>query len=546
MSSLANQQQNLSFPGLLQIPGGITSTLQQVQDGNGNPTGLSLSSIGASVSTSNSSLITLNGVQYTGSTARLISDLFGDAPNVKDFGAVGDGVTDDTAAVQAWLNIGGTLYAPKGTYLISSALTGLAGTTIMGAGWNTIFQLANTINPISMFTFGTGAAVCRVEIHNCAFSGNKANNTAGHGITINSGYNANLFNCYINNFAGDGIRYAAATINSFQNYIRDCEIYANGGYGVNINSNLITDTHVMNSDIGYNGTGGVYTQGSCSVRNSVVWGGGQANSIGITLGYNSQVMDCAIEGHGKHGIYVNNTAVLISGNKIYANSYTSANSGLYDGIYVAAGSYGTITGNKIYASVNSGDPSMRYAINFAAAHSQWTITGNDLPLLTAPATMSTDQIVYGVLSTDKCDFNWIRTNVLTGLSVNTTSTTGGIWTVFPFNYELNDTLSEMSGGTFTPKSTGMYRINFMAIYDATTVGENIGLSLYTNAGSEIRRIDFQRADTINPNFSSLNGVVEEFLTAGTAYDLRYITGASTTNFVAGNTATYAKIIAIAN
>jgi hypothetical protein len=27
MSSLANQQQNLSFPGLLQVPGGITSLL---------------------------------------------------------------------------------------------------------------------------------------------------------------------------------------------------------------------------------------------------------------------------------------------------------------------------------------------------------------------------------------------------------------------------------------------------------------------------------------------------------------------------------------
>lgn len=48
--------------------------------------------------------------------------------SVLDFGAVGDGVADDTAAIQAAINSeltasGGSLYLPDGTYLISSALT---------------------------------------------------------------------------------------------------------------------------------------------------------------------------------------------------------------------------------------------------------------------------------------------------------------------------------------------------------------------------------------------------------------------------------------
>jgi len=42
--------------------------------------------------------------------------------NAKDFGAVGDGVADDTAALQAWLNAGNTLYLPQGTYRITSTL----------------------------------------------------------------------------------------------------------------------------------------------------------------------------------------------------------------------------------------------------------------------------------------------------------------------------------------------------------------------------------------------------------------------------------------
>lgn len=49
MSNLGPQAQNASFPGLLQVPGGITSSLQVVTDGSGNATGLSLSSTAVSV-----------------------------------------------------------------------------------------------------------------------------------------------------------------------------------------------------------------------------------------------------------------------------------------------------------------------------------------------------------------------------------------------------------------------------------------------------------------------------------------------------------------
>jgi len=48
-----------------------------------------------------------------------------DVVSVKDFGAVGDGVTDDTAAIQAAINylspLGGTLHVPKGSYIVSDA-----------------------------------------------------------------------------------------------------------------------------------------------------------------------------------------------------------------------------------------------------------------------------------------------------------------------------------------------------------------------------------------------------------------------------------------
>lgn len=54
--------------------------------------------------------------------------------NVKYYGAVGDGVTDDTAAIQAALNASSTVYFPKGTFKITSALNVPNGRTVYGKG----------------------------------------------------------------------------------------------------------------------------------------------------------------------------------------------------------------------------------------------------------------------------------------------------------------------------------------------------------------------------------------------------------------------------
>jgi hypothetical protein len=81
-------------------------------------------------------------VVTTGSSAaRTLFARFSDVLNAKDYGAKGDGVTDDTAAIQRWLaavgSSGGTGYVPSGSYLISNAITQtLAGVSVnlRGAG----------------------------------------------------------------------------------------------------------------------------------------------------------------------------------------------------------------------------------------------------------------------------------------------------------------------------------------------------------------------------------------------------------------------------
>jgi polygalacturonase len=73
--------------------------------------------------------------------------------SVKDFGAVGNGVTDDTAAIQAALDVGGTIYFPNGTYKITDSLYPdsdshliIDGTVDIPYHAYTAFQITNKTN----------------------------------------------------------------------------------------------------------------------------------------------------------------------------------------------------------------------------------------------------------------------------------------------------------------------------------------------------------------------------------------------------------------
>lgn len=54
--------------------------------------------------------------------------------NVKDYGATGDGLTDDTAAIQSALDASKNVYFPAGTYIVSDTLIASGNSNIMGAG----------------------------------------------------------------------------------------------------------------------------------------------------------------------------------------------------------------------------------------------------------------------------------------------------------------------------------------------------------------------------------------------------------------------------
>lgn len=104
--------------------------------------------------------------------------------SVTSYGAVGDGVTNDTAAVTAGLTaaitLGKALYFPPGTYLISTriALTGVSGTDqrlMMFANGDATIKMASTFTQTSGYSIIAPTGVDNVEISGFIFDGNRAN-----------------------------------------------------------------------------------------------------------------------------------------------------------------------------------------------------------------------------------------------------------------------------------------------------------------------------------------------------------------------------------
>lgn len=112
------------------------------------------------------------------------------ALNVKDFGAVGNGTTDDTAAFQAALATGKSIYVPAGTYLITTQLT-VSLQILYGAGWR-ITTLITTAN-IKILNNGSSGIIRDLMVD--------GQNFGSVGITAGNANTAECYNVRVNRCA---------------------------------------------------------------------------------------------------------------------------------------------------------------------------------------------------------------------------------------------------------------------------------------------------------------------------------------------------------
>jgi len=199
--------------------------------------------------------------------------------------AIGDGVIDDTTAIQDTINLvsdlgGGVVFLPEGTYL-HSGLTLKSNVILMGTGWKSILKLIDSTDGIGVVLEGINTE--RTGLVNLAIDGNKANQSAGahHGISLTNtagswsqvGPRHYIRNVLVHDCKGDGIVLTDADWSDVEVYSSDndsdgmtlvsdfCKIIlfaeGNGAFGFNIGTavnNFVTIFASGNSSGGLTGT----------------------------------------------------------------------------------------------------------------------------------------------------------------------------------------------------------------------------------------------------------------------------------------------------
>jgi len=265
-------------------------------------------------------------VVATGSTEdRKLTDRFADTVNVKDFGAVGDGVTDDTVAIQAAVDVGGEIIIPAGTYLISSAITVTVDSTKM-KGDAAIITASVSLNT---FIEITANDVC-VSGVNCV--GNEAIGT----------YVESDFNPFI------------SATNCSNVSIKNLEVSGKSG-GVLLTSCSYSSV----SDILLNG-----------FLNTLAFAGVGTSSIKLSGGRDINIENCTTRNHGSGVILISDPvnisikgcyAQYVHDNGVYISSGTRCSiigchvDTVTDGSGIKArGSYHSVTGNVVTACADAG------------------------------------------------------------------------------------------------------------------------------------------------------------------------------------------------
>lgn len=250
-----------------------------------------------------------------GKLNEVIGDVSANLVNVRDYGAVGDGVTDDTAAIVAAiaaansvagsLVLGGAVYFPAGKYNVTSSIAIPSYTTLRGdSRYTTLVQF----NSASGRLFDCSAA------YGCGFQDLAVQlPLVSSPATVTAFYLSGSFRCTFHRIIVSG-NHSVSTpdpqstgfefrSNAGDNRIMDCDINALGA-GIRVNSIM---NHVIGSVFGTNkysiyGDGGVGELGSgmivqsCTFVGTGATGGTQAHIICDQGGNIWRVIGCWLEG----------------------------------------------------------------------------------------------------------------------------------------------------------------------------------------------------------------------------------------------------------
>jgi polygalacturonase len=276
------------------------------------------------------------------------------AIDVRTFGAKGDGVTDDTAAIQAARDAAGakTVSFPAGTYLVTDIRNTVAGQKwLLDAG--ATIKLADGSDTHTLWLTGEGSS-----IEGGAIDGNKANQTAnGHGIVI-TGSRCTVRGVRVENTR----RYGIYALDADRITIAECDVIDSGETGITVEASAgsdryksrVFDNHIDRSSLGSGVVGGGIkingNEAGINTERVIIRGNqvdmpsspvsGAANCIELWGGGGRAAISDNITNGGSMGVSVD------SGHHTAVAGNTFVGPSSY-GMEVARCSYVTLTGNVV-------------------------------------------------------------------------------------------------------------------------------------------------------------------------------------------------------
>ena len=191
----------------------------------------------------------------SGATQRTALEKFRDVVSVKDFGAVGDGVADDTAAIQAALAASNNIFLPAGTYRITSTIsvTGNkyieSSNAILNKDFNGV-GLAFTGGSVFNYVTGTLSVIGVGSF--AANTTSPSANPSAHGITITNNRVIVDGSLTSNSHQGNGLLFSSTSPNSNRCVLTDIRCTGNGVNGIRFSG---TDDNAAVWKVGFYCTG---------------------------------------------------------------------------------------------------------------------------------------------------------------------------------------------------------------------------------------------------------------------------------------------------
>jgi len=251
---------NTGTAGTGRFSGGLHTANNTLDDGSGNAAfSGTVTAQSLSASLSNSTALTAGGT-----TAQTIANLFAERGVTPfDFGAAGNGTTDDTAAIQAALNTGKPVILPNGyTFALASSLNLPIGGVLVGQGGKLAPSTVNAAINVSPSTTTDyrGALITGVRIEPTV--------AGGYGIWAAFANNFTIENCEFT-----GCSAASVELTSCQYWsIRNCLVRSSGAPAYQPGGSII-------STASWTSSGGGTLGGPGTIENVQFGPGPQASGV---------------------------------------------------------------------------------------------------------------------------------------------------------------------------------------------------------------------------------------------------------------------------